>query len=199
MNGIPIHYPLTLSFKFFALAPQFSVTDDSGRVIAWAAQKLFRLKEAVNVFSDSSKKEVLFTIKADRVMDISAKYHFTDAQGKPLGSVQRKGMRSIWRAHYDIMDPANGSVGIREENPWIKVADGLLGAIPLGELFTGFVFHPAYLVSRSNGTPVMRIQKKSAFLESRFSIDRLGPMEEGEEQRILLSLIMLVLLERRRG
>ena len=45
----------------------------------------------------------------------------------------------------------------------------------------------------------MRIQKKAAFLESRFSIERMAPMEQEEEQRILLSLIMLVLLERRRG
>jgi uncharacterized protein YxjI len=199
MIGIPIQYPLTLSFKFFALAPQFSVSDDSGRVIAWAAQKLFRLKEAVNVFSDSSKKEVLFTIKADRVMDFGARYHFTDGQGQPLGSVQRQGMRSIWRAQYDIVDPTNSSLKIREENPWIKVADGLLGALPLGELFTGFVFHPAYLVSRPDGTPVVRIKKKAAFLESRFSIERMALMEQQEEQRILLSLIMLVLLERRRG
>lgn len=199
MIGIPIQYPLTLSFKIFALSSQFSVTDDSGRVIAWAAQKLFRLKEAVNVFSDSSKTAVLFTIKADRVMDFGARYYFADGQGKPLGSVQRKGMRSIWRAEYDILDSANASLKIREENPWIKVADGLLDAIPFAELLTGFILHPSYLVSRQNGTAVMRIQKKAAFLESRFSVERIAPVEQEEEQRILLSLIMLVLLERRRG
>src|SRR5215204_4876922 len=102
MIAFPIQYPLTLTFKFFALAPQFAVTDGNGRVLAWAAQKLFRLKEAVNVFSDSSRKEVLFTINADRILDIGARYHFTDGQGNPLGSLQRQGMRSIWRAQYDI-------------------------------------------------------------------------------------------------
>jgi hypothetical protein len=84
MIGIPIQYPLTLSFKILALSSQFSVTDDSGRVIAWAAQKMFRLKEAVTIFSDSSKNEILFTIKADRVMDFGARYYFTDAQGTTL-------------------------------------------------------------------------------------------------------------------
>ena len=199
MIAFPIQYPLTLTFKFFALAPQFAVTDGNGRVLAWAAQKLFRLKEAVNVFSDSSRNEVLFTIKADRVMDFGARYYFTDAQGTTLGSVQRKGMKSIWRAEYYIFDGAISSFKIREENPWIKVADGLLDAIPFAELLTGFVLHPSYLVSRENGTPVMRIRKMAAFLESRFAIDRIAPMEREEEQRVLLSLIMLVLLERRRG
>jgi len=199
MIGIPIQYPLTLSFKILALSSQFSVTDDSGRVIAWAAQKMFRLKEAVTIFSDSSKREILFTIKADRVMDFGARYYFTDAQGTTLGSVQRKGMKSIWRAEYYIFDGAISSFKIREENPWIKVADGLLDAIPFAELLTGFVLHPSYLVSRENGTPVMRIRKMAAFLESRFSIERIAPMEREEEQRVLLSLIMLVLLERRRG
>jgi len=199
MIGIPIQYPLTLSFKILALSSQFSVTDDSGRVIAWAAQKMFRLKEAVTIFADSSKSEILFTIKADRVMDFGARYYFTDAQGTTLGSVQRKGMKSIWRAEYYIFDGAISSFKIREENPWIKVADGLLDAIPFAELLTGFVLHPSYLVSRENGTPVMRIRKMAAFLESRFAIERIAPMEREEEQRVLLSLIMLVLLERRRG
>jgi uncharacterized protein YxjI len=132
-------------------------------------------------------------------MDFGARYQFADGQGKALGSVQRKGVRSIWRAEYDILDNADASLKIREENPWIKVADGVLGAIPLGEFFTGFLFHPAYLVSRPNGTPVVRIQKKAAFLESRFSIERFAPMDQLEEQRVILSLIMLALLERRRG
>jgi uncharacterized protein YxjI len=199
MLAFPIQYPLTLSFKILALASQFSVTDANGRVIAWAAQKMFRLKEAVSIFSDSSRTDVLYTIKADRVIDIGARYHFTDGQGNPLGSVQRQGMRSIWRAQYDILETTNVGMKIREENPWTKVADGVLGAIPFGEFFTGYLFHPAYLVSRPDGTAVMRIKKEAAFFESRFSIERIAPMEHAEEQRVLLSLIMLVLLERRRG
>ena len=209
MISLPLNYPLRLSFKFFALTPQFSLIDANGKMIGWAAQKLFRLREAVTVFSDSSRKETLYTISADRVMDFGARYHFSDAKGKPLGSVQRFGLKSIWKAKYDILDtaatvmsirePANVVMTIREENPWIKVMDGLIQVIPLAELFTGFFLHPAYSVTRPDGRVVMRIRKEAAFLESRFLVERKGGLDEVEEQRVLLSLIMLVLLERSRG
>jgi uncharacterized protein YxjI len=178
-------------------------------MVGWAAQKLLRLKEAVSVFSDSSRKELLYSIAADRVLDFGARYHFKDAQGDSLGAVQRAGMRSIWKARYDILDtagstqpkgmPNNAIMTIREENPWVKVIDGFVSAIPLAEMFTGFFLHPSYVVSRPDGTVVMRIQKQAAFFESRFSVERIAPLAPLDEQRVLLSLMMLVLLERERG
>jgi uncharacterized protein YxjI len=178
-------------------------------LIAWAAQKLFRLREAVTVYTDSSRKEILYSISADRVMDFGARYHFSNTHGKPLGSVQRFGLKSLWKAKYDILDstasvmsiqePANIIMSIREENPWIKVLDGLIEIIPLAELFTGLFLHPAYTVSRPDGSVVMRIRKQAGFLESRFSIEKKATLDELDEQRVLLSAIMVVLMERRRG
>ena len=124
-------------------------------------------------------------------------------------SVQRFGLKSLWKAKYDILDttastlsirePANVIMTIREENPWIKVIDGLIQVIPLAEMFTGFFLHPAYSVARPDGTVVMRIRKQAAFWESRFSVEKEAALDELDEQRVLLSLIMLVLLERNRG
>ena len=208
MISFPLNYPLRLSFKFFALTPQFSLIDANGRIVGWAAQKLFRLREAVTVFSDSSRKETLFMINADRVIDFGARYHFSDASGKPLGSVQRLGLKSLWKAKYDILDTRDPSMSresariimtIREDNPWIKVLDGVIGVIPLAELFTGFFLHPAYSVSRADGTVVMSIRKQAAFWESRFLVEKKAELSELDEQRVLLSLIMVVLLERSRG
>ena len=45
----------------------------------------------------------------------------------------------------------------------------------------------------------MRMRKIPAMWEGRFQVDRLLELDETEEQRILLSLMMMVLLERRRG
>jgi hypothetical protein len=45
----------------------------------------------------------------------------------------------------------------------------------------------------------MRIRKQAGFLESRFSIEKKATLDELDEQRVLLSAIMVVLMERRRG
>jgi uncharacterized protein YxjI len=195
----PLSYPLTLSFKIVAFAPQFSVTDANGNLVAYVKQKLFKLKEAVTVFGDKEQKQPLYSLNADRVFDFSARYHFTDPQGMTLGSVKRQGMKSLWRTHYDIFDGETVVMTIREENPWIKVIDGLFEEIPILGMFSGYIFHPAYLVARADGMVVIRMEKKPAFFEGKFAVEKQVPLDTAEEQRILLSLIMMVLLERSRG
>lgn len=194
-----MQYPLDLSFKIMALAPQISVTDASGGLVFYVKQKLFKLKEEITVFADAQQTQPLYKINADRVLDFSARYHFTDVNGTDLGSVKREGMRSLWRAHYDIFEGDALVMTIREENPWVKVLDGLFGQIPFIGMFSGYLFHPAFLVSRTDGTVVMRLKKQPAFLESKFTIEKQAELDEGRETRVLLSLLMMLLLERSRG
>ena len=97
--------------------------------------------------------------------------------------------------HYDIKDPGGVNVGlIREENPWIKVLDGLVSDIP----FLGMFINPAYLVEL-RGQPVLYLKKQPAFFEGRFTLDRTGPFTEADERLLIPSVIMLLLLERSRG
>jgi uncharacterized protein YxjI len=194
-----MQYPLGLNFKIMALAPQISVTDASGQQVFYVKQKLFKLKEAVTVFADAAQTRPLYTINADRIIDFSAQYHFTDLMGMPLGSVKRDGMKSLWRSRYNILNGSSPNLVIREENPWIKVVDGLVGQIPVVGMFSGYLLHPAYLVSREDNTGVMRLVKMPAFFEGKFKIDKLAELPPAEETRILLSLLMMVLLERSRG
>ena len=195
----PIAYPLTFSFKILSFASQFSVRDSGGNLIAYARQKILALKEAVTVFADEKQTRPLFTIKADRIIDWSARYNFTSAQGANIGAVKRRGMRSLWKATYDILEGDNPRMTIQEENPWIKMADALLSEIPILGFFSGYFFHPAYQVTRADGTPVMRMTKQRAFFEGKFLVEKLGTLTEIEEQRVLLSLMMAILLERARG
>jgi uncharacterized protein YxjI len=196
----PIAYPLTISFKIVAFAPQFSIRDANGQLIAYVKQKLFKLKEAVTVFGDEAQKQPLYTINADRILDFSARYHFATSQGSALGSVKRHGLKSIWKSHYEILDGDNVVMNIDEENPWIKVLDALFSEIPVIGIFSGYVFHAAYLVTRATDkTVVMRLEKQPAFFEGKFLVEKKTQLSEVEEQRALLSLIMMLLLERTRS
>jgi uncharacterized protein YxjI len=195
-----VNYPLDLSFKLMAFANQISVTDAPGNLIFYVKQKMFKLKEAVTVFADKEQTRPLFKINADRVIDISARYHITDVNGSALGSIKRQGMKSIWKARYDICDGADTPVlNISEENPWVKVLDALVGEVPVVGMFTGFVFNPSYVVKRPDETIVMRFKKQPAMFESKFRLESLIPLAPEEEQRAVLSVLMMVLLERRRG
>lgn len=194
-----MNFPLELNFKKFVINPQVKVTDASGGVVLYTKQKAFKLKEAVTVFADAEQTRPLYSINADRVLDFNAKYNIADASGRALGSVARKGRKSIWRAQYDVLDGGGAPMTIREENGWVKVGDALFGEIPFVGIFSGYVFNPTYLLTNASGAPLMRLSKQPAFMEGRFRIEKLGVMGEHEETRAVLSFLMMVLLERRRG
>ncbi len=196
-----LQYPLTLSFKIITLASQVTVTDAAGKVVLHTRQKLFKFREHVEIWTDKSRLTRLADIRANKIIDWSARYSSTDVNGTPIGSVGRRGWRSIWRAHYEVFNPGDDQpdFSIHEENAWAKVADSLISGIPILGLFSGYLFHPRYLASRTSGEPVMRLTKEAAFFEGRFRIDKLAGLSAREELNLFLSFLMLVLLERKRG
>ncbi|MCF4970213.1 hypothetical protein [Nostoc sp. CMAA1605] len=194
-----MQYPLELTFKLWAFAPQISVVDAHGNLAFYVKQKLFKLKEAITIFADAEQKQPLYYIKADRIIDFSARYDFTDSNGTYVGGVKRRGLKSIWKARYDIFEGEESNLNIQEQNPWVKVADALFAEIPILGLFTGYVFNPVYIVSRADGTQVMRLEKIPTFLSRKFIIKTIDQMSDREEQQILLSLVMMLLLEKNRG
>ena len=195
-----MNYPLNLSFKLLAIASQIYVRDANGQLIGYVKQKLLKLKEDINVFADEQQTQHLYNIKADRILDFSAKYNFTDAQGRSLGSVRRKGMRSIFKAHYLIFDENDTqTMEIHEENGWIKVFDALLSEVPILGMFTGYVFNPSYIVTRLDGSEVTRLKKQPAFFEGVFELESLSQMDDALEAKVFLSVLTMTLLERMRG
>lgn len=197
-----MQYPLNLSFKVLAFAPQIKITDATNAPVLFVRQKLFKLKEKIEVFSDETRETRLYTIAANKIIDFSGTYVFRDAQEQELGSVRRRGMRSLWRTHYEILgDNGEPEFEIREKNPWTKVADGLFGEIPVVGLLSGYVFNPTYLVRRpaEPEKTLIEVIKQPSMFESSFQIVQHEPLDIVDEYRVLLSLLMMVLLERNRG
>ncbi|MFO0013897.1 MAG: hypothetical protein ACK553_14240 [Planctomycetota bacterium] len=194
-----MQYPLEMRFKLFALSQQIAVRDANGKSILYVKQKMFRLKEKVEVFSDSDMKQKLFEINADRMLDFSANYRFTGADGTDWGTVRREGMRSLWASHYDIYEEGRIDMTIREEDPWKKFLESLLGEILVIGFIAIYFLNPSYLVRMANGSAVLRIIKKPSVFERYFVIEKLAEMDEDDELRALLALILMVMLEKSRG
>lgn len=195
-----MNFPVDLTFKLLALASQIYVRDANGNLLGYVKQKLLKLKEDINVFSDESQTTVIYNIKADRVIDWSARYTFRDGVGNVVGSIKRKGMKSIWKANYEITDASDQHImNINEENGWVKVMDSLVGELPVVGMFTGYFFNPSYILSRIDGTPLARLAKQPAFFEGKFLITPQAQLTPEEEVRALLSFLTMTLLERGRG
>jgi uncharacterized protein YxjI len=195
-------YPLQLTRKILAASPQLYVTDADGSPVLYVKQKLFKLKEHVEVFTDNTKEKKLCEIKANKVIDWSAAYNFSNAEGNQFGGVRRKGLRSLWRAHYEIYpndaaQPAEFTV--REESVLIRFLDSLFSGIPIIGIFAGYFTNPSYIITDSDGNAVMRLKKKPALWEGKFSIESITEIDSQQQIRILVALLMMTLLEQHRG
>jgi len=192
-------YPLSLSFKVIAFNPQVRVADPTGRVVMYVKQKALKLREDVTIFADEQQRLPMLRMKADRIIDIHATYTIRDQSETVVGAVQGHGLRSIWRKSFTIMDPTGQEIGsIQEDNPWIKVADSLVNEIPLIGWIGGMFINPTYTVTL-RGIQALHLKKKPSFMERHFTLDRTAEIGDADEQLLLASLIMMLLLVRGRG
>ena len=196
-----LNYPLDFKFKITTLSSDFNITDRHGNYVAYVREKMFKLKEDVIVFNDESKSQELFRIKADRWLDFNASYSMTDlSTHKTFGRLARKGMRSIWKSQYDIID-GNEKIKfqINEDNAWIKIWDSFVGEIPIIGMFTGYFLNPSYTVKDASGKEYFKLKKMPSLIGRRFQLDRLIDIDDEDESLVILSFLMMVLLERERG
>jgi len=196
-----LNYPLDFKFKITTLASDFNIMDRNGNYVAYVRQKMFKLKEDVIVFNDESKTKELFRIQANKWIDFNASYSLKDlVNNKNFGRLARKGMRSIWKSTYDILDENDQQkFTVTEDNAWIKFFDGMVGEIPLIGAFTGYFLNPSYTVKGMDGKEYFRLKKMPSFFGRRFQLDRMIDIDDEDESLVVLSLLMMVLLERARG
>jgi hypothetical protein len=193
-----MHYPLSLSFDIFMPLPPLYLQDAQDTLIFTIVPKLLTFRPSFTVFGDSDQQQPLYTLTANRVLHFGVRYTITNADGDVIGSVQRAPLRSIWRAQFEVRSPTLSGLTVSEANPEDKLLNGCLTLIPLVRYFTGHVFHPAYLVRRSDGRAIMRLEKRPDMLEGTFRIEKSGTQAE-EERLALLSLLTILFIERWRG
>ncbi|WP_340202501.1 hypothetical protein [Ascidiimonas sp. W6] len=195
-----LQFPIKFTFKISTLSNDFTAIDARGKMVAYVRQKMFKFKEDVLIYSDTSKSKINYRIKADRWLDFSVAFSFFDTDGTEFGKVVRKGWRSIWKAEYELIDEsANSQYLIKEENAWVKVLDSILGGIPILGIFSGYFFNPSYAVTNKKGEIIVRLKKEASFFGRKFEVTKLKNIDNDDDDRIMLGLMMMILLERRRG
>jgi len=105
MNPIFQGNQYLLKRQVFALTGKFRVFDTSGRLLLFSEQKMFRLKEDIRVYSDETKSQEVLAIQARQIIDFSAAFDVIDSTtGQKVGALRRKGLQSILRDEWEILD-----------------------------------------------------------------------------------------------
>jgi uncharacterized protein YxjI len=95
----------------------FHIYDAAGQVVGFSAQKAFKLKEDIRIFSDESKSTELLAIKARQIVDFSAGYDVVDStEGRKIGAARRKGWSSIVRDSWELLDAEDQPIARIQED-----------------------------------------------------------------------------------
>jgi hypothetical protein len=102
-------------FKLFGAA--FHIYDPSGTVAFYSKQKAFKLKEDIRLYSGEDMRAELLFIQARRIIDFSAAYDVIDSTvNMKVGVLKRKGMKSLVKDEWIIMDAEDREIGFIKED-----------------------------------------------------------------------------------
>ena len=95
-----------------ALTGKFRFYDPAGRMVMFSEQKMFRLREDIRVYDGEDKAREVLSVKARQIMDFSAAYDVVDTElNQKVGVLRRKGLRSILRDEWEVLDPNDRVIG----------------------------------------------------------------------------------------
>ena len=113
----------TLRKQVLALTGVFRLYNETGQVVAYCRQKMFKLREDIRVYTDETQGQELLYIQARQILDFSAAYDVNDSlTGVKVGTLRRRGMRSILRDQWDVLAPDERVVGTLFEDDATRAA-----------------------------------------------------------------------------
>ena len=102
-------------FKLVGAA--FHIYDTAENVLFYSKLKAFKLKEDIRLYAGEDMSTELLTIKARNILDFAAAYDVVDARtGEQVGTLKRKGFRSMLRDEWIIMNASGQEIGTIQED-----------------------------------------------------------------------------------
>jgi hypothetical protein len=173
--------------KVMALVGKISVMDSTGAVVAFSRQKAFKLREEIRVFTDESETTPLLTIKARSIIDFAATYDVTAAEGVDVGSLRRKGFKSMFKDQWMVQGPGDSVDGSIDE------AGGT--GLALARRFVPFVawFLTQDYTMTANGSEVATFQRNRNPFVSKLAV-QLAPRITRQQRTLAFAAAVLMLI-----
>jgi hypothetical protein len=112
------HPRYTIKRPFLTLfGRKFHVYGADGSLVLFVRHKLFALRDEWNIYSDESEQTPLLRVKARQIIGLNIVSDVFDAQtGQLLGSARNKGLKSILRDTWELLDEHEQVRGIFTED-----------------------------------------------------------------------------------
>lgn len=101
-----------LKRQVFALTGKLRFYNPQEQLVLFSEQKMFKLREDIRLYADEQKSQEVLAIKARQIIDFSAAYDVVDSgTGQKVGALRRKGLKSILRDEWEVLDVNDQVIG----------------------------------------------------------------------------------------
>lgn len=111
------HRRFTVKEKRLTLGRQLRILGPDGKQLAFARQKMFRLREDIRIYAEQSRDTEVLVLRASKILDFNAAFEvFDPTTGEHLGIIRRKGWSSMLRDKWQFADAGGTAYATLEED-----------------------------------------------------------------------------------
>ena len=161
---------------------------ENGAVMAFAEQAKMKIREKITFFRDSTKAETLFSLRAEKVLDIHGNYLVEDGSGALLGGFRKDFKKSLLQSSWIIFDAnRNDLFRVEEESAVLAILRRVSDFIPfVGDLIKFFPYHFSMIDAKSGA--IVGRYAKIAIIRDRYSMSVNDDAWSGVDSRIMMAM-----------
>jgi hypothetical protein len=158
---------------------------DEGRPLLFVKQKKLKIKEDIRFRVSPDTDAHLFMIKSKSVFEFRGRHEVLDADGNPIGLLEKDFGRSLLRSHWRVRDAEGNQVLEGHEASWpIAIVRRVAGFLP--EWLSLLTWLPFNFVLLRDGQPVGHYRRVLGKLRDRYVLE-LEPEANGVDRRVLIA------------
>lgn len=158
---------------------------DEGRPLLFVKQKKLTIKEDIRFRLGPDDERHLFMIKSKTVFEFRGRHEVLDADGAPVGLLEKDFGRSLLRSHWRVRDPAGAELFEGYEASWaIAILRRIAGFLPEWLSILGWL--PFNFVLVRDGQPAGTYRRVLGKLRDRYVLE-LEPGLVDTDRRLVLA------------
>ena len=171
----------------------FHVFDESGGVAAYCQQKAFRLREDIRLYTNETKAEELLTMKARSMIDFGVTFDIMLPSGASIGSLRRKGLKSMFRDSWLLYSPEGVELAsLREDSGTMAILRRVHDAFAL-------LSPQKFRITRTDGTHIATLRTHFNLFVYRLGVAVHEEDPEVDELMVLAAACLIAAIEGRQS
>ncbi len=176
--------------KVLTIGEKYWIEDRNGRELGFSKQKLFKLKEDIRIYTDTSMSQELFKIKQKQIMDLWGTFMIIDSNTDTvLGYIKRQALKSSFAwDEWDVYDANDNLIGGIHESKGRGLARKYM---PGGALI------PERMTLKLGNEPVAEINQKFKIIGDIWELNCINVPSWFDRRVLLGGLILMAKIERK--